>query len=81
MSGRIERYGTWSGGIAENCSYGYGNAMAIVKQLLIDEGVQSRGHRKNILKANSRFIGVSVKRHASYQFNCVQDFADGITEK
>lgn len=81
MSARINRYGSWGGGISENCSYGYSDPLGIVLQLLIDDGVPSRGHRKNILNGNSRFVGLSIQSHTRYRYNCVQDFAVDIKEK
>lgn len=50
-------------------------------QLLIDDGVPGRGHRKNILAPGMRYIGTSIQPHARYAYNCVQDFAVGIDEK
>jgi uncharacterized protein YkwD len=55
--------------------------MEIVLQLLIDHGVPSRGHRKNILNGSSNYVGVSIQPHNGYRFNCVQDFAGGMVER
>ncbi len=60
--------------VAENCAYGYSEAMNIVLELLIDEGISSLGHRKNILNPDYNSIGVSIKNHKSYRHNCVMDF-------
>jgi len=81
MSTRIRRHGQWQRTISENCSYGHSNPMEIVLQLLIDHGVPSRGHRKNILNGRSNYVGVSIQPHNGYRFNCVQDFAGGIVER
>jgi len=81
LSQRIKRYGTWKSGISENCSYGFDDPLAIMLQLLIDDGVPSRGHRMNILAPGMRYIGTSIQPHAKYYSNCVQDFAVGIDEK
>ena len=81
LSQRIKRHGTWKSGISENCSYGFDDALAIMLQLLIDDGVPGRGHRKNILAPGMRYIGASIQPHARYNYNCVQDFAVGIDEK
>ena len=81
LGDRINRYGTWRSGAAENISYGYNTAREIVLQLLIDDGVEDRGHRRNIMNANTRFVGVAAGSHAKYRFMCVQDFANDYTDK
>ncbi|MCU0420805.1 MAG: CAP domain-containing protein [Cyclobacteriaceae bacterium] len=81
---RVQRYGTFTGrynGPWENCSYGFDDPLAIVLQLLIDDGVPSRGHRKNIMQADIRYIGVSIQPHTNYRFNCVMDMADAVADK
>ena len=72
---RIRQY--YQGGyMAENISCGYSDALSIVRQLLIDKGVESLGHRKNILGNNYTRIGVASREHATYRHCCVQDFSD-----
>jgi len=72
---RIRQY--YQGGyMAENISCGYSDALSIVRQLLIDKGVESLGHRKNILGINYTRIGVAIREHATYRHCCVQDFSD-----
>lgn len=72
---RIKKY--YQGGyMAENISCGYSDALSIVRQLLVDKGVESLGHRKNILGNNYTRIGVAIREHAKYRHCCVQDFSD-----
>ena len=72
---RIRQY--YQGGyMAENISCGYSDALSIVRQLLVDKGVESLGHRKNILGNNYCRIGVAIREHAKYRHCCVQDFSD-----
>lgn len=81
---RVKRYGTFTGtflGPWENCSYGHEDPIGIMLQLLIDDGVPSRGHRKNILQKNTGYVGVSIQPHKTYGTTCVQDFADSIEDK
>lgn len=59
---------------AENCSYGYKDAVEIVITLLIDEGVKGVGHRINILNENFNSVGVAIYPHKTYKTNCVIDF-------
>lgn len=59
---------------AENCAYGFDQAVDIVIQLLIDKDVPDLGHRHNILNKEFNSIGVSIQPHKTYRFNCVMDF-------
>ncbi len=60
--------------VAENCAYGYDHAVDIVNSLLIDEGIKSLGHRKNMLNPDFNSIGVSIEPHKKFRYNCVMDF-------
>jgi uncharacterized protein YkwD len=61
--------------VSENVNYGYNDAVSIVMEMLIDEGVSERTHRHNILGKTFHHIGVSIKAHKNYDFNCVMDFS------
>jgi uncharacterized protein YkwD len=61
--------------VAENINYGYNDAVSIIMEMLIDEGVTERTHRHNILGKTYRHIGVSIKPHKMMEFNCVMDFS------
>lgn len=63
---------------AENCAYGNDSAIAVVMQLLVDEGTESLGHRKNILNPSFKAIGVATKPHIKWNYNTVQDFGDEV---
>lgn len=60
--------------VGENCDYGYNDPLTIVLDLLIDEGIEDLGHRRNILAAGYNNIGVSIKPHNGYEWDCVMDF-------
>jgi hypothetical protein len=60
--------------VGENCDYGNAQALNIVMSLLIDEGIENLGHRKNILHSDYRFIGVAIREHKKFRYNCVMDF-------
>lgn len=74
---RISRYGTWGIFCGENCAYGSVTAREIVVQLLIDDGVQGRGHRVNILKQEFKKVGIGFNKtgKAAYGAVTVMDFA------
>ncbi|HWR01645.1 MAG TPA: CAP domain-containing protein [Chlorobaculum sp.] len=74
---RLNRYGRWDVVAGENISYGFNDARTIVTSLLIDDGVPSRGHRKNLLNSSFRFVGVDIGPHRVFRDMCVMDFAGG----
>jgi len=78
---RMNRYGKWSGTAGENISYGAGDARGIVIQLIVDDGVASRGHRANIFMAAFKVVGVGVGPHPKYGAVCVQDFSAEYEER
>jgi uncharacterized protein YkwD len=61
-------------GLGENCDYGFDDPLTIVMRLLIDEGNPQYGHRVAILNPDFIFVGVSIKPHGKWNFNCVQEF-------
>jgi uncharacterized protein YkwD len=83
---RISRYGRWFGVVSENIQYGRGtNAHDVVAELLIDDGVPDRGHRRNALDPNIRVAGLACGPHATYGQMCVivhaRDYAERATSE
>ncbi|MDA3851160.1 MAG: CAP domain-containing protein [Spirochaetaceae bacterium] len=78
---RVNRYGSWQSNAGENISYGYSDAYKIVMQLLVDDGVSSRGHRKNIMSRDFNVCGIAIASHSQYGAMCVIDYAGGYQEK
>lgn len=79
MDSRIRRYGAWAGTAAENIDYGSANARDVLISLLVDDGVPSRGHRRNIFNSNVRVMGAACGEHTRYRTMCVIDYAGGFT--
>ncbi len=80
---RASRHGTWENNWAycgENISFGYNDAVKIIRQLVIDDGVPSRGHRENIYRKEYSQIGVACANHSAYNYMCVIPLADGFIE-
>jgi len=57
----------------ECCDYGNSKPLDIIMSLLIDEGVESLGHRK-ICLGDYKKIGVSIQQHITYRHTTVIDF-------
>ena len=77
---RIKRSGIKEKRIGENVAYGAITPRGIVIDLLIDDGVPSRGHRKNQFDPTFAKAGVSCGFHPRYQTMCVIDFARAFKE-
>src|SRR5947207_6789623 len=78
---RIARYGNFTGGWAENISYGKASARDVVLALIIDDGLPARKHRKNIFNPYFNFAGAAFGRHARFGTVCSMDFAGGYAER
>lgn len=79
MEQRVDRRGAFLGLIGEAIAYGNRDPRAIVVQLIIDDGVASRGHRKAVFQKAFRQAGAAVGPHASYGVMAVIDFAEDFT--
>lgn len=80
LTDRLNRLGRWQGLIAENISAGEDEARQVVIQLLIDDGVASRGHRKNLFNPDLHQAGAGSAPHRDYRTVTVIDYADGFVE-
>ena len=77
LSDRLNRLGRWHGIIAENISTGEDEARQVVIQLLVDDGVAGRGHRKNLFNPDLHQAGAGSAAHRDYRVVTVIDYADG----
>lgn len=81
MRTRIERQGQWDTRIAENIVYGPRDARAMVMQLIVDDGVAGRGHRKNQFNPVFGVAGVACGPHPRFGTMCAIDFAGRFRER
>ncbi|HYY41513.1 MAG TPA: CAP domain-containing protein [Pyrinomonadaceae bacterium] len=78
---RVGRYGEWQTTIGENIAYNSGDAREAVVGMIIDDGIPSRGHRKNIFSSDFRVAGVAIGPPSSYGLMCVITYAGGYADK
>ncbi len=71
---RYNTYGSHLNYDGENIQYGLEQPLDIVMDLLIDEGIASLGHRKNILSSDFSVIGIGFAKHKRINYNTVMAF-------
>ncbi|MSQ82600.1 MAG: CAP domain-containing protein [Myxococcales bacterium] len=80
VGARLDRRGQWQGVAHEAISFGATNALNTIIELLVDDGVASRGHRAVLLFAPSAMVGVACGSHQQYRSMCVLDLASEFVE-
>lgn len=61
--------------VGEGISYGQTRADAVVRQLIIDDGVRGRGHRALLFDRGFRYAGIGCGDHRRFGHICVVDFS------
>lgn len=77
---RVKPFGSWSGGIGENLSYGSESARDRILTWLIDDGFASRGHRNRLLSPDYKVAGLSCGPHREFGTMCVLTLAGTFTD-
>ena len=75
FASRVKRYVKAYRQAGENIDYGSTTPADVVQQLLIDDGVPDRGHRRNIFEPGFNRAGVACGPHTKFGTMCVIDFA------
>lgn len=79
---RVGRYGTWQVSLSENIGYSpVVHGREVIENLIIDDGVSDRGHRRNIYDPSATLVGIACGPHARYSVNCVMVQAGGFIPK
>ncbi|MFK8184672.1 MAG: CAP domain-containing protein [Phormidesmis sp.] len=73
---RVNRFEVPHAGVGENIAYGPSDAQDIMINLIVDDGVASRGHRTNIFRDSWAMAGAGCGSHATYGSVCVINYAN-----
>lgn len=77
---RLSRFGRAGINVAENLSFGAATPREILMSWILDDGIKSRSHRKNIFSPKFSVFGVSCGESSSKEVICVAVFANSFTE-
>ena len=77
---RIDSHGQWRTTIGETIDYGGTTGFDAINNLLVDDGVSNRSHRKALFEPSFHVVGVSIRRHPVYGTVTVVDYADSFKE-
>ncbi len=77
---RLDLYGRVEGMFAENIAAVYADAELMLLDMFIDDGVESRVHRFNLLGEMFTAVGVGCAPHRDYQVVCVINLAERFRE-
>jgi uncharacterized protein YkwD len=72
---RLTLFGAWRDAVGEDIIYDSRTPRNDVIGLIIDDGVATRGHRKNLFKPTFKVIGISLGQPVNNQTRCVITFA------
>ncbi len=73
-SDRMRRHGRWSA-TGEAIAYGPHRAEDVILQLIVDDGVPDRGHRRILFNPAYTLVGAACAPHPVWREVCVLDFA------
>lgn len=74
ISTRIRRYMKWQRTAGENIMYTSNTPLQVLTDLAIDDGVRSRGHRRNIFNKAYAYVGIYTGPHKTYGRQTVLDY-------
>lgn len=78
---RVERRGRSADLIGEVINYGDETPRMTVIQLVIDDGVPDRGHRRNLFNPEFKVGGAAIGPHKDYGTMVVVDLADEVRDR
>lgn len=76
----MNSYGKWEGHLIEHVIFGFKDAMEIIINMMIDDGLSSRATRKNMMNKSLKHMGIGVCPHPLYGYVCVILYAKAIED-
>ncbi|CDW89935.1 UNKNOWN [Stylonychia lemnae] len=67
LMAKVSKHFQVNGMVGENLSFGQSSGIDVVLQLVIDDGVASRGHRNNIFQSKFGKLGCFSGQHSGYE--------------
>jgi uncharacterized protein YkwD len=80
LAARIKKIGAGGTVYAENITFYGDQARTVVLMMIVDDGVKSRIHRKNLFNSNVKIVGIAFGKNKAGRSFCVVDFADRFFE-
>ena len=81
LTTRLEKFGMTGNIYAENITYGTKTPRDILMLMILDDGVKSRSHRKNVFSTEFKIIGLGFGVGNKGEILSVTVFADSFREK
>jgi uncharacterized protein YkwD len=78
VSDRIERYTEWDTACGENLDFGSKNAVDIIINLLVDDGIENRPHRGHLFNPKFNYVGIGLAEHKEFDIVIVLDYVGGV---
>ncbi len=80
VSDRIEKYIEWEGVCGENIEFGFKKAEDVIINLLVDDGMSDRPHRRHMFNEKFHHFGVAAGAHKAFDLAVVIDYVSNVRE-
>ena len=78
VSERVEEFTEWEVSLGENLDFGTKDPVGILINLLVDDGVSARPHRKNLFNDTYQYVGIAIGPHKEYKWAAVVIYAGNL---
>jgi len=78
---RLMKIGFAGNAASENISYRVDAAREVILNMIIDDGIKSRSHRKNVFSPTFKLFGIACGVATDKTTVCVAEFADSFDER